>query len=349
MAGSAAEWQLRWDRGSLVVCAMGATLMPRFDLGDGRSVAPLAVAPWCAEQIASGIEPVIANLRGEWVCVPFGGAAPLKQLAARWRGVSDEIPDGPLHGEPANGPWTLLDRGRDFLLLRYEFSRDHAIAWAERRISVDSGAAAVRCELSLMPRRAASLPIGLHPVLRLPRSSLSLILRPGPFRFGITFPYLIAEGGSRVALDRRFTDLAAVPDIKGDPMDLGRVPFEVSCEDAVQLCGTSGLFAVDNLEEGYTFELQWDHQALPSCLVWYSDRGLLDAPWNGRHRALGIEPVCSALDLGARASATSNPLSGEGEPTAVAFSKGKLWQTSYRLSVSDARLWRRTSGKPMTR
>jgi hypothetical protein len=44
--------------------------------------------------------------------------------------------------------------------------------------------------------------------------------------------------------------------------------------------------------------------------------------------------VCSALGLGIKASAGPNPLSTEGEPTAVAFTAGKLWETSYRLSVT---------------
>ena len=270
-------------------------------------------------------------MRGEWVCVPFGAAGPLLRVAPRWRGVSDEIPDGPLHGAPANGPWTLADRGNDFLTLRFESAPDHPIAWVERRISIRNGEAAVGCELRIMPRRDVMLPIGLHPVLRLPRTPGRMRLRPGPFRFGITCPYLFVEGGSRAGLDRAFTDLAAVPHEAGGTVDFSRVPFEGRYEDALQLAGASGCFAADNLEERYTMVIKWDRAALPSCILWYSNEGRSTAPWNGRHRALGIEPVCSALGLGIKASAGPNPLTAEGEPTAVRFTKDTLWRTSYQL------------------
>jgi hypothetical protein len=330
------EWALRWDRGSLAVSALGGTMLPRFDLADGRSISPLAVPPWAEERLPPDVPATLAHMRGEWICVPFGAAGPLKEVAPEWRGVSDEIPDGPLHGPAANGVWKLIDRGLDFITIRFEDPSDHPIAWVERHIAVEPGAPAVICTLRIMPRRDAALPVGIHPVLRLPRTTGAMRIRPGAFRFGITSPYLMGEGAPLAGLGRRFSDLSAVPSEGGKIVDFSQPPFAGQYEDAVQLIGASGSVAADNLEERYTVLIEWDRAALPSCILWYSNEGLAPPPWNRRHRALGIEPACAALGLGIKASAGRNPLNAEGESTAIAFTAGQIWQTSYRISVSGS-------------
>ena len=316
--------------------ALGGTMLPRFDLADGRSISPLAVPPWAEERLPPDIPRTLAHMRGEWICVPFGAAGPLKEVAPGWRGVSDEIPDGPLHGPAVNGIWKLVDRGADFITIRFEDSSDHPIAWVERHIAVEPGAAAVICTLRIMPRRDAALPVGIHPVLRLPRTNGGMRIRPGAFRFGITSPYLMGDGRPFAGLGRRFSDLSAVPGEGGKLVDFSRPPFAGHYEDAVQLIGASGSVAADNLDEHYTVLIEWDRAALPSCIVWYSNEGLAPPPWNLRHRALGIEPACAALGLGIKASAGRNPINAEGEATAIAFTDGHIWQTAYRLSVSEA-------------
>ena len=44
------------------------------------------------------------------------------------------------------------------------------------------------------------------------------------------------------------------------------------------------------------------------------------APWNGRHLALGIEPICSPFGLGPATARADNPLARSGVPTALDFS-----------------------------
>ena len=90
---------------------------------------------------------------------------------------------------------------------------------------------------------------------------------------------------------------------------------------------------IDNLEERYTLEVAWDPAVFPSCLVWISNAGITTPPWNSRHYAVGIEPACSAFDIGNQGSAEENPISREGERTCVPFQSGQLWRTRYRLSV----------------
>jgi hypothetical protein len=230
----------------------------------------------------------------------------------------------------------LADRGSDFLSIRFEDPSDHPIAWVERHFAVDRGSPAVTRTLRIMPRRDAALPVGIHPVLRLPRTNGALRIRPGSFRFGMTSPYLMGDGRPLAGLGRRFSDLSAVSGEQGQVIDFSRPPFAGHYEDAVQLVGASGSVAADNLEEFYTVTIEWDRAALPSCILWYSNEGLAPPPWNRRHRALGIEPACAALGLGIKASAGRNPINAEGEPTAVAFTADRVWQTTYRLSVGVA-------------
>jgi hypothetical protein len=137
--------------------------------------------------------------------------------------------------------------------------------------------------------RAAALPLG------------GCTAQTGRLQVRHHVPLSLQGEGSVAGLDRRFTDLARVPAADGRPFDLSRYPLEGACVDALQLCGIEGRCELDNLEEGYTFSVEWDPAAFPSCIVWISNAGRKSAPWNGRRLALGIEPVCSALGLGNKA------------------------------------------------
>ena len=86
-------------------------------------------------------------------------------------------------------------------------------------------------------------------------------------------------------------------------------------------------------EEGYRVVLQWDTQALPSCLLWISNGGRQAWPWSRRHHALGVEPVCACFDEGVLASANPNPINASGIATAVALSTHRPFVTDYRMSL----------------
>ena len=327
------EWSLNWDRGSIVVQEIAAMAEYRFDLADGRSVAPLVAPPWSVERPSADVPPSLQWMRGEWPCVPFCSSGE-KTTAPAWREFSNMTPDGPLHGAPSNAAWSLIERSADALVLRFENTADSPIAWLEREIRPVQGEATVECVLRIMPRTAVSLPVGVHPVVRLPSTPGALSLRPGAFRFGLTCPYEMEPGGSRAGMDRWFTDITHVEADNGDFVDFSRLPFEGAWEDALQLCGTDGRFDIDNLEERYTLSLRWDPASFPSCLLWISNGGNSSAPWNNRHMALGVEPVCSAVGFGNAASAADNPIRRAGEPTTIDFEAGRLWETRYSLSVS---------------
>jgi hypothetical protein len=57
------------------------------------------------------------------------------------------------------------------------------------------------------------------------------------------------------------------------------------------------------------------------------------APWNGRHLALGMEPICSPFGLGPATALADNPVARSGTPTARAFAAGEIFTTRYRIEA----------------
>ncbi len=56
-------------------------------------------------------------------------------------------------------------------------------------------------------------------------------------------------------------------------------------------------------------------------------------PWNGRHLALGMEPICSPFGLGPATAAADNPLARSGFATARDFAAGEVFATRYRIAA----------------
>src|SRR5690606_8118239 len=140
-----------------------------------------------------------------------------------------------------------------------------------RRITGRAGEAALDLELGITARRPAVLPIGLHPILRLPERPGALIWSVG-FDRGLTYPGTVPPGAMVTRPAQEFADLSRVPAADGGTTDLSRIPFEHPVEDVVQLCGVTPPLVADLLDEGVRLELDWDAVLLPSLLVWISDR-----------------------------------------------------------------------------
>jgi hypothetical protein len=103
---------------------------------------------------------------------------------------------------------------------------------------------------------------------------------------------------SRVASDRRFSALSRVPGVDGGEIDLLRFPQAIDSEELVQLADIDGPVTASYLDQGWSLEVAWDRALLPDLMLWVSHRGRSHAPWNGRHLALGVEPLNGVFDLG---------------------------------------------------
>lgn len=323
---------IAWAHGMASVQALGGMLGPvTFLLPDGRQVSPLHVAPWFDDPIRHAQPPILRELRGEWPCVPFGADGP-RVLPTGWSDGGDSFDGAQVpHGASSNTEWVFTRSDARTISLTCDYPDAHPICRLTRTIAADPIAPALNITLGIEARRPCRLPIGLHPTLRLPLAGSAHLLPPA-FREGRVFPLDVEPGQGLLDPGACFTDLAAVPVRGGGTLSLATLPLSQATEELVQLCGVTGGFRLRH-PEGWAVTLNWDSDHFPSLLLWISNRGRSYAPWNSRHVALGVEPVCAAFDLGPATSTAPNPISAGGTATAREFHPDQAFTTSYRIGV----------------
>ncbi len=326
---SDAFWTLAWPHGELSVRAVGGMLAPlRFELGGGRSVSPLYMAPWADEPVASGLSGLMRGLRGEWPCVPFGPAHAPEDLPASW------VPRAPTtpwdHGYAANHPWTLVHRDASRLSLRIDLPADEPVAWMERHVCVSGDAPAVSVELVLAARRDAQVPMALHPTFAVPPGGIEL--RPGAYAAVHAYPIAPERGVSRVLPGCSAESLHALPCIDGT-FDATRLPLAFKTEELLQLQDCRPPFVLRYLADEADVLLDWDSPHLPDVLLWVSQCGRGQVPWNSRNQALGVEPCNSCFDLTRAAlPPADHPLAHR---KGIAMHAGQVLRIGYRLGARN--------------
>jgi len=325
---------LVWAHGIAAVQSLGGMLGPvLFLLPDGRQVAPLQVAPWFDEPDRGQHPAILRELRGEWPCIPFGSDAP-RDLPAGWSATGDSFDGAEVaHGHSSNVDWVFTHVSPTVVEMVCDYPETHPIRRLTRRVAADPDAPALEITLEVEARRPCRLPIGLHPTLRLPLDGTAR-LEPPPFREGRVFPLEVEPGRGLLIPGETFTTLGAVPGHRG-PVSMTHLPLPQPTEELLQLCGVAGHFGLRH-PEGWRVTLDWDATVFPSLLLWVSNRGRDYAPWNGRHLALGVEPVCAAFDLGPAVSTAPNPIAAGGTTTAHAFDPDHPFTTRYRIGVEAA-------------
>jgi len=296
--------QLRWPHGEATLNAFGAMLAPVVFRAPGHpDFAPLHVAPWANEPDLDRWPPALARLRGDWPCVPFGRCDRPAELPSTWTSLTPNDAWG--HGHAAHHPWRWLASSDSHTLqLQIDLPAEHDVASLTRTVRALPDAPALDLELTIAVRRACTLPVALHPTLRLDAGRVQLkIAHDGP---GVNYPIPAELGRSRIAGDARFETLSAVPLAPAEPTgdsrrnvgDFTVYPQPTDSEELLQLMDIRGPVSADYLDAGWRVTLAWDHALLPDLMLWVSHGGRLHAPWNGRHHALGLEPVNAAFDLG---------------------------------------------------
>ena len=325
---------LGWAFGSLVVQRLGAMLAPiTFVLSDGRQISPMHVAPWAHTPDEAGQPGILARLRGEWPCVPFGYAVEDPTAPTDWARLNGSAEPGEeIHGHSSNNRWSWLPSAPDTLALAIEYPETSPVQRLVRTIRPDADCPAVDIDLTIEIRSACRLPLGLHPTFRLPSRAGAATIEPGLFDEGRTYPGTVEPSAPLFAIDQGFSSLSAVPLRAGGTFDASHVPLPVETEELLQLNGLDHI-ALANADEGYRVRLDWDGSVFPSVLLWMSNRGRKGAPWNGRHTALGMEPICSPFGLGPASARADNPMAQRGIQTARDFAAGEVLTTSYRLSA----------------
>lgn len=323
-----------WKHGTLTVQRHGAMFAPlTFVLPDGRQVSPMHIAPWADEPVAATLPGILQRLRGEWPCVPFGYAVDDPTAPSDWAQLNGAPEPGEeVHGHSSNHPWTWIEGDGTSLALTLDYPAESPIRRVHRTVTPDPTAPAVDLSFTIEIAADCRLPIGLHATFRLPLAAQGARIEPGPFHEGRTFPGTIEPSAPLFAIDRGFAALDAVPLRNGGTYDAGRVPLPLETEELLQLNGLDRV-ALANEAEGYRVKLSWNRAHFPSLLLWMSNRGRRAEPWNGRHTALGMEPICSPFGLGPASARADNPMAKSGTPTARDFKAGEVFSTHYRIEA----------------
>lgn len=319
MKNGALSWELRSDLVQAWVTVRGAQIAPvEFDL-DGRVVQPYSLAPWAPGGIP-GIPPLLDALRGDFLCLPFGAQ-----------------PDGPQHGETASSEWTLADATADSVTLHLEASDIEAVV--DKTVSVRPGQTALYQEF-LITGLDGYYNYGTHPILDFSNEA------PGAARISTSAMRWASTNAGRfsdpaagetqiLAENAVFTSLDAIPREDGELLDVSRYPTPSGHEDLVMLvndpsAGPLGWAAASCA--GYVWFSLKAVVSFPATLLWISNGGRTQAPWNGVHTSrLGIEDVCSYFADGLEAS-RANPLQDLGIATVRHFDGG----TPVRLRTLQA-------------
>jgi hypothetical protein len=279
---------------------LGAMLAPVVFTAPGLpDFSPMQVAPWHAEPIGAEQAGLMRGLRGDWPCVPFGRTDRPADLPAGWATRTPHDAWG--HGHSAHHDWDWLSTDDPHTLsLTIALPASDPIRRLTRTVRAQPDASAVDLALHIEARIPCTLPVALHPTLRLDAGRMELDLpNHGP---GLTYPVPAEPGRSRLAPGQRFDRLDAAPTADGPPADLTRYPQPRDSEDLLQLMSLEGAVTARYLDLGWALTLDWDRTLLPDAMLWVSHRGRLAPPWSGRHLALGVEPVCGTFDLGRVAS-----------------------------------------------
>ena len=327
---------LAWRHGVVSVDALGGMLGPTsFVLPDGRLVSPFHIAPWHNDRSVQADGGMLAGLRGEWPCVPFGYPFPSDEYGDAWPGEIEaraevEHP----HGYGSNAVWSFGAPEDDRIVLSVDYPESEAVRRLARVVAPDPEAPALDIELTIEMRRASCEPVALHGCFALPRAAGKARIEPGVFRTGRTHPGTVEPEAPIFAQDSRFAALDDVSGRNGGKIDASHVPFQANGEDLLQLDGIEGPVALANLQAEYRVSFDWDRSVLPSLLLWYSNRGRSAAPWSNRHLCIGMEPICSPFGMSPDMARADNPIAAGGTPTCLQLSPDSPLTIRYRFEVS---------------
>ena len=317
-------YHLAWACGEVTVRAVGGMIAPvEFDLGGGRRISPLHVAPWKTD----GLSPLMAGLRGEWPCLPFGPARVPDNLPAGW--LPRRLENGWDHGYCSNHVWELVACSDSELSLAITLPANDPVERLERHIRARSDAPAIEVELVIHPRRDAVIPFALHPTFVVPKEGVEIV--GGSYTTVHTYPMPPEPGVSRLRPGLVASTLKALPAEGGTTLDVTHLPLPFKTEELLQVAECKGPFVLRYASQNAEVQLDWDTTQLPDALLWISNGGRAHAPWDGTHYALGIEPNNSCFDLTSVATpAETHPLA---KRTGLRLQAGVPLRIAYCLSA----------------
>jgi hypothetical protein len=325
------SWVIRGSDVELAVTRLGGHMAPvTFYRNARKPVRPYYISPWQDEGLKVP-DPVLAPLRGDFFCLPFGGGG---EFQGHFHNT---------HGESASRNWTLASAEKcgDVTSLVLTMKTSQPAGKVTKRLMLVEGQQVVYDQHALEGFSGA-YSLGHHATLAMPQRDESVLVATSPIRFGMTNPVATGEPSrgryQALATNKRFADLSRVPLIWRQPSygDCSSFPTRQGFTDIVGVFQAPALpawTAATYVDEGFLWFSLKDPAVLPMTLMWMANCGRHDSPWLGRERCLGLEDVRAFFACGLAASARPNVLNRMGIPTTMKFSPSRPVTVNYIQGV----------------
>ena len=285
----------------------------------GLKASPYSLSPWTPTQIDQSLPNLLTYLRGDFMCLPFGGQQ-----------------KGPPHGDTANAPWQLVSSSATSLKLTQTGTDTGATV--AKNFTLIPGHHAIYWE-HIITQLEGRWNYGNHPVLDLSNVPAGAArIATSAFRFGSVyageFSNPVAGESGALKPFAEFSSLKSVPMKDGSNTDLTHYPARAGNDDLIMLVNEPATEAQPFAWTAVTFPgyvwFSLKHVAdFPSTLFWLSNGGRPGHPWEKRHLGrLGLEEVCSHFCDGVDI-AREDRLAADGVPTSREFHR----DTPVRLAI----------------
>lgn len=318
------SWILQTPQVKLALTCLGGHMAPvTFCRDRAGGIQPYYISPWQGEAIRKFGAPVLAPLRGDFFCLPFGGNG---------QAVGGE--KHPPHGETAGSTWKFIrqERTGPAVKLTVALKLKARPGKVTKDLALVEGHNAVYLQHTLDDFGAAAFPIAHHCTLAVGDEPGAMRVWTSPIRFGLTYPGLFSDPANReyqsLAMGARFDNLRHVPLLWKDPAvgDCTRFPVRRGFCDLLAVVNQPGSPAWTTAtcaSAGYLWYALKLPAQLPLTVMWIENGGRHGEPWNGRNRCLGLEDACGYFADGLAASIKPNALSRQGVPTAIKLKSGQ--------------------------
>lgn len=318
-------YELRKGEDTIKIHEDGGTVTGEFVL-DGKKISPFYSHPW-PEDDKTGL---IGFLKGDFFCAPFGIRPSNTIQGYEPAELSSEKEYA--HGYSSNGKWEQAERSDDKATITLKY-KESVIDKVDRKVSFLEDRIGISFKNSVFVNENTNLPIGAHPIFRLPeRTGAAKLVLP---KYDKVYTYPIkTDETSMLKTNQAVNDISKMPMANGKFIDMTHLPLESATEEVIMLAGVEdGRVCLENHDEGYRAVLEFEADKIPNFLLWVSNRGRQFEPWNGRNLCLGIEPVASAFDFGTDISRSNNALSKQGVKTCVHIEKDSPFEFSYQIYI----------------
>lgn len=318
-------YELKKGEDTIKIHEDGGTVTGEFVL-DGKKVSPLYSHPW-PENDQTGL---IGFLKGDFFCAPFG-IRPSDTISG-YEATKSNSEKEYAHGYSSNGKWKEAQGSDDKATITLQY-KESVIDKVDREVSFLKDRIGISFKNSVFVKEDTSLPIGAHPIFKLPESIGSAKLVLPKYNKIYTYPIKTDET-SILKINQAEDDITKMSMANGETIDMTNLPLDYKTEEVLMVAGVEdGRVCLENHEEGYRAVLEFEADKIPNFLLWVSNRGRQFEPWNGRNLCLGIEPVASAFDFGTDSSRSDNALSKQGVKTCVPIKKDAPFEFNYKIYI----------------